>query len=196
MLRLTHLFQALSAIAAAALLVTPSVHAQTSGASGDKSTAVVKEKSPGKLTEDEHEMMQDLAHANLAEIETGKMALEKSQNAEVKKFAQKMIDDHTKSMKELQKLAQSKGATLPTETDVQHRTIATALKALSGDTFDSQYISRVGVGDHERTVELLQKTQKEAKDADLKGYAQKTLKTVQQHLAEGKKLEQKMEKKQ
>jgi predicted outer membrane protein len=36
-----------------------------------------------------------LAHGNKAEIELGQLALQKSQNDEVKQFAQQMIDDHT-----------------------------------------------------------------------------------------------------
>jgi putative membrane protein len=135
--------------------------------------------------------MEDIAHANLAEVETGKLALEKSKNEQVRQFAQRMIDDHTTALKELQTLAQSRGVTLPTETDVQHKTIATALKALSGDTFDHQYMERVGIGDHERTHDLLQKAVKNARDADLKAYAQKTLKTVDQHLSMAKKMETK-----
>lgn len=152
----------------------------TSGASGPRS---------GKMTEEDQEMMQDIAHANLAEIEVGKMALEKSQNEQIRKFAQRLIDDHTKANKELETLAKSKGASLPNETDIQHKAIATALQALSGETFDNQFIQRVGVGDHQRTHELLQKTQKTAKDKDLKAYAQKTMKVVDQHLAAAKKME-------
>ncbi|WP_192804969.1 DUF4142 domain-containing protein [Noviherbaspirillum aerium] len=152
----------------------------TSGASEPRS---------GKLTEGDQEMMQDIAHANLAEIEVGKMALEKSQNEQLRKFAQRLIDDHTKANKELETLAKSKGASLPNETDIQHKAIATALQALSGETFDNQFIQRVGVGDHQRTHELLQKTQKTAKDKDLRAYAQKTMKVVAQHLAAAKKME-------
>lgn len=93
-----------------------------------------------------------------------------------------MIDDHTKAQQDLLTIAQSKGVTLPTEPDIQHKTLATALKLLSGNTFDSQYISRVGVGDHERAEKLLDKTIKETSDQDLKAYAEKTIKGVQHHL--------------
>jgi putative membrane protein len=161
---------------------TPSTSGSTSGAS---------EASSGKLSSEDQEMMQDIAHANLAEIEVGKLALEKSKNEQVRKYAQRLIDDHTAAMKELEKLAQTKNASLPKETDIQHKAIATALQALSGETFDNQFIARVGVGDHERTHDLLQKTQKTAQDKDLKAYAQKTLKVIDQHLAEARKMEKK-----
>ncbi len=127
-------------------------------------------------------LMSDLAQINISEIDSGRLALDKSRNPEVRKFAQQMVDAHTAALDDLKTLAQTKSVTLPEETDLQHKTLTTALRLLSGDTFDSQYIKRVGVGDHERTVALLQKIQKTAKDADLKILAAKTLPTVQAHL--------------
>lgn len=134
------------------------------------------------VARDDIKMMSDLAHANFAEIETGKMALEKSQSAPVKKFAQQMIDDHTAALQELQTLAQAKGVKLPEGTDVKHKTMAAALKVMSGTGFDSQYMKRVGVNDHQQTLQLLQKVQKSAKDPELKAMATKMLPTVQHHL--------------
>ncbi|MDB5939181.1 MAG: hypothetical protein JWP77_1545 [Polaromonas sp.] len=134
------------------------------------------------VSRDDSKMMADLAQANIAEIETGKMALEKSQNDQVKKFAQHMIDDHTSALKELQTVASAKGVTLPDDTDLKHKTMATALKAMTGNSFDNQYMKRVGVGDHQATIELLQKAQKNAKDPELKAMATKMLPTVREHL--------------
>ena len=126
--------------------------------------------------------MTDLAQGNIAEIGTGKMTLEKSQNDTVKKFAQGMIDDHTAALTELQALAQAKGVKLPDSPDVKHKTMAAALKVTSGNTFDNQYMKSAGVADHQQTVELLKKTQKNTNDAELQAMATKLLPTVQSHL--------------
>jgi len=49
------------------------------------------------------------ASANdLAEVNLGRIAVKRAGNADVKKFAQKMIDDHTKTSKELLALANKK----------------------------------------------------------------------------------------
>ena len=37
--------------------------------------------------------------AGIAEVVTGKLALEKTQNAEIKTFAQQMVSDHTKAIR-------------------------------------------------------------------------------------------------
>ncbi len=191
MFTVKHFPHIIGAATVALLLAAAPSYAQTTSAGTTDTTARTSDAAAarsGTISKNDQEMMEDLAEANLAEIETGKMALDKSQSDSVKKFAQQMIDDHTTALTELQKLAQSKQVTLPEEPDLQHKGIATALKVLSGATFDKQYIARVGVGDHQRTQKLLQKIQRTAKDPDLKAHAQKTLKVVSQHLAMGKKL--------
>ena len=131
-------------------------------------------------------LIADLAHFNHAEIETGQLALKKSQNEQVKKYAQQMIDDHTKAQAELQTLADSKGVKLPDSPDVPHKALTTAMKTMEGTRFDSQYMKRAGLNDHQRTMQLLQKTQKNAKDADLQDLATKMMPTVQGHLTMAK----------
>ena len=170
-----------STLAAAAAVCALALSALPAGAQGTSGSGTASG-TGAMVSRDDSKMMADLAHANIAEIETGKMALEKSKNEEVRKFAQHMIDDHTSALKELQTLAQAKGVTLPDGTDMKHKTMAAALKVMTGNSFDSQYMKRAGVGDHQQTIELLQKAQKNAKDPELKAMAVKMLPTVQAHL--------------
>ena len=118
----------------------------------------------------------------MAEIETSKLALEKSKDQQITRFAQQMIDDHTKALNDLRAVAQNKAVQVPNAPDFAHKAMATALRATTGDFFDKEYIKHVGVGDHRRTVDLLEKIQREAKDPDLKSYAAKVLPVVQHHL--------------
>lgn len=134
------------------------------------------------LVSSDQSMLKDIAQANLAEVESGKLAVEKSQSEDVKKFAQMMVDDHSAALTEVQKLAEEKNVTLPTTPDVKHKATMVEFKALSGKTFDSRYVKQAGVGDHEATDKLLKKTQANAKDADLKALAGKMLPVVEGHL--------------
>jgi putative membrane protein len=136
-----------------------------------------------RIAEADREMMVDVAQANLAEIATGKLALDKSLDPKIDKFAQQMIDDQTKALDDLKKIAQSKGVEIPSEPDLAHKAMSIALKATTGDFFDKQYIEHAGVGDHRRTIDLLKKVPRESKDADLKSYAGKVLPVVERHLA-------------
>src|SRR5690349_2465826 len=67
----------------------------------------------GKLARADASAMKKLAGANLAEIEAGKLAASRAQNAEVKKFGQHMVDEHSKMLDDLKKLADAKGVKLP-----------------------------------------------------------------------------------
>lgn len=178
---------------AVALCLTLSLPAWSQSSSGVSagSTGGTSSQRAGQVAEEVKEMMEDLAHANLAEIDTGRMALEKAKSPQVKSFAQQMIDEHTTALKEVQQLGQKKQLTLPTETDFQHKAIGAALRLLSGDTFDKQYIRQVGIKDHRRTVDLLQKAQRST-DADLKAHADKMLPIVQRHLSQARELERQM----
>jgi putative membrane protein len=144
-----------------------------------------------KLPRAERNMLRDLAQANLAEIATGKLALAKSQDGEVRKFAQTMVDDHSTALKDVQQLAQAKAITLPSEPDAKHRAALKAMQAMDGTRFDRQYMSQAGVGDHRKTRELLQKVQARARDGDLKALAGKMLPVVEQHLAHAEQMTKK-----
>jgi putative membrane protein len=143
----------------------------------------------GTLSSADQKFLRDMAHANIAEIEAGKLAQSKSQNDEVKTFAQKMIDDHTKALQELQTVAQAKGVTLPTRPDVKHLAATKMLSALSGDQFDRRYMQRGGLADHQETHRLLQRAGSSATDPDVKQLAARTLPIVDQHLSMAQQLQ-------
>lgn len=151
----------------------------TSGASG---AAGATGSGAVKLSGADKKGIMDMAMANMAEVETGKLALSKSQNAEVKTFAQQMVDDHGKALADVQALAQSKGVALPTELDAKHKAMSAKLEKLSGDAFDKAYMKQAGLADHKATHARLKSITKSAKDPDVKAAAEKTMPTVEQHL--------------
>lgn len=137
---------------------------------------------------DDRDIMQDLAHAHHAELESARLALEKSKSERVRQFAQQMIDDHTQAQIDLQQLAQLKGVKLPQEANLAHKALTTALRLLSGETFDRQYMARLGINDNERTVAMLQSAQKIAKDTALQDLLARQLAMAETHLMVARKL--------
>jgi putative membrane protein len=135
------------------------------------------------LAKADQAMLKQLAQANIAEIEAGRIALDKSQNSEVKAFAQQMIDDHSNGLREVMSVAQSKGVVLPTEPDAKHKAMGKKLKRLSGDAFDREYAAQAGISDHKAVHAYVQKVQSDAKDADVKALASKLEPTIAKHLS-------------
>lgn len=169
--------------------------ARASGSQSDSSGSSAasgssdKKAAAGKLSDEERDVMKNLAEANLAEIQTSKLALEKSTNPKVKSFAQQMIDDHQKMHQELQKLASAKGVELPKEPGIKHKASAAMLRALSGETFDNRYMSQVGVDDHQNTHSMLEDAKSKVKDPELKALLDKGMPTIGQHLKTAKSID-------
>ncbi len=135
-----------------------------------------------KLDRSDRKVLTQLAEANIAEITAGKLALTKASNPEVKAYAQRMVDEHTKSLAEVQALAQAKGVELPKEPNVKHKAKGAMLEALSGDIFDRTYIKQSGRRDHRVTHEQLKDGMDKIKDPDIKALAMKMRPVVEQHL--------------
>ena len=151
-------------------------------ASGQSGTAGATAAGGMKMSKADNKAIMDMAMVNMAEVEMGKLAQSKSQNPEVKTFAQQMIDDHTKGLAEVQSVAQAKGITLPTELDAKHKAMSAKLAKLDGEKFDREYMKVGGTASHKEALALLNKNEKSAKDADVKGLATKMKPTVEQHL--------------
>ncbi|MFN2453408.1 MAG: DUF4142 domain-containing protein [Pyrinomonadaceae bacterium] len=124
----------------------------------------------------------EAAMGGMAEVEAGRLALQRSSSDAVKQFAQQMIDDHTKANEELMQLASSKGMTPPTTLDAKHMAMMAKMQTLSGAEFDRAYIKQSGVKDHEKNAKVHERESTRGTDADLKAYAAKTLPIVQAHL--------------
>lgn len=135
-----------------------------------------------QLASEDQAFLENAAQSGLAEIEGSRMALESEASAPVRAFAQKMIEAHTAAHKELQDLAARKGFTLPDDPSVVQRTELLALQALSGGPFDSMYAARIGESAHENAVELFEKATREAKDPDVRAFAEKMLPKLKEHL--------------
>ena len=121
------------------------------------------------------------AQDGMAEVQLGKLAAEKGASEEVKKFGQKMVDDHGKANDKLKQLATSKGVNLPTALDRGHQRDLEKMSKLSGAAFDREYMKHM-VSDHENDVGDFKAQASKAKDPDLKGFAASTLPTLEQHL--------------
>src|ERR1700704_5457665 len=84
-------------------------------AAGQETTKPHKAKRMAAKATTDATFVMKAAKGGMAEVELGKLAAEKGTSNEVKKFGQRMVDDHGKGGNELQTLAQSKNITLPAD---------------------------------------------------------------------------------
>jgi putative membrane protein len=138
--------------------------------------------------------------ANSSDIKNGEQAKTKAMNAEVKKFAQMMITDHTASNKAATDLATKLNLT-PEDNDTS-RDLAkdqddkrSDMASKTGADFDKAYIDNE-VDYHEKVLDAIDtKLIPNAQNADLKALLEKTRPVVQHHLDEAKQIQATIEKK-
>jgi putative membrane protein len=124
----------------------------------------------------------DAAHGGMAEVQLGQLALQRSKNPEVRQFAQRMIQEHTRANNELMRLATQKGVTPPTTMGPKYEAAMMRLTQLSGDSFDQAYMNEAGVNSHLESAAVYQRQTGLGQDPDLKAFAARILPTVQGHL--------------
>lgn len=125
-----------------------------------------------------------------AEIQMAELAVQKSTNKDVQKYAKRMIKDHAKAGKNLDKIAAKKNMTLSKMPTEEQKQMMTQLQQASGADFDRMYIQMAGVQAHEKMETLFQNEANNGSDKDLKAFAAKTLPVVQMHLTMAREMAQ------
>jgi len=178
---------ALVIVAALALLFTFACtknSEETSTDTANSTTSVAASDTSGtttaatQMSTDDQTFMQKAATGGLAEVSLGQQVSPVAKNADAKKFADKMVTDHSKANDELKQLASTKNVTLPTDTDQEHKDAAQ--KVLSSKNVDKAYMDEM-VKDHDKDVKEFEDASKKAKDADLKALIDKTLPVLKEH---------------
>jgi putative membrane protein len=150
-------------------------------ASGSHSGMSGSGSSSSHLSAGDTKFVRDAGESGMAEVQLGQLGVQKATNADVKTFAQKMIDDHTQANTQLQQLASQKGVTLPTDLSMMHKHASTQLSKLSGAEFDRAFMDQM-VMDHQKVVAEFDRVSKGGRDNDVKSFASTTLPTLQDHL--------------
>ena len=119
------------------------------------------------------------AIGGMAESELSKVA-QKSENADIKRFADRMVQDHTAANEQLTATGTGLGVEMPKAVDSEHGRVSDQIQTLHGKAFNDQYM-RDMVADHNKAVQLFQQEHRSGHDPELKQFAQKTLPTLEEH---------------
>lgn len=106
------------------------------------------------LSRADRDFIQDVAIANMAEIELGRLASERATIPDVKKYGQMMVDDHTAAGEKLKSVTSKHSITLPTALDDKHRDMREKLAQKQGADFDRDYVDTM-VDQHDDLLDKL-----------------------------------------
>ena len=101
----------------------------------------------GQTSTEDRVFVSDALKGGMVEVQLGQLALQKSNNADVKQFAQRMVDDHTKLGEQMKPIAQQIGVKVPDGPSKKDKALIAKLEALNGDDFDKAYVKDM-VKDH------------------------------------------------
>lgn len=160
-----------SSIALLVLPLTLAAHAQTktsnmptqAGESGDAS------------------FVQKAGEGGMAEVELSKIAEKNAKSADVKKFAEKMVHDHTANNKELATIAAKENIQVPKSLDSDHTALKEKLEGMKGADFDRAYVDAMR-SDHQKMIDLLKSSQSTVSTEELRTFIKKTEPVVEHHL--------------
>lgn len=174
----------------ALLTFTGMVLAQDSATSSNNQSQASSKLSQGagsgsKLSAKDKLFMKKAAEGGLEEVELGQMVQQKAESQDVKDFAKRMVDDHSKANDELKSLAQKKGYTLPTTMSPNGKALKAKLEKLSGEKLDRAYMTNM-VADHTKDVAEFRSESKTGNDPEIKSWAGQTLTTLESHLQQAK----------
>jgi len=103
----------------------------------------------------DRDFVRDVATMNMAELELSRTALQRAADANVKKFAQMMVDDHTSAGDKLKAIAAQHNIEIPAQLDEKHRDKGQKLSEKQGLEFDKEYADEM-VNGHQDFVDKLE----------------------------------------
>ncbi|MCD2322769.1 DUF4142 domain-containing protein [Sphingomonas sp. IC-56] len=154
-----------AAIAAPAIGNTPAAEAQAS-------------RTPTKAAQ----FVPMAASSDMYEIESSRLALERSQSPAIKQFAQMMIDHHTTTTQQVAQAAQASGMTPPPPALLPpHRALLDKLQGAQGRDFDRMYLDQQRTA-HRMALALHQTYSRRGDKEPLRQVATTAVPIIQQHI--------------
>lgn len=139
----------------------------------------------------------DAAFLKQAEVDSikersiARNALEKSQNGDVRDYADMLVDDHSKALENAVDLLEKKGMPQPDGLPEAKQEALGKLDGATGPGFDREFVNMM-VMDHEKAISAFRTHQGVAQDADVKEYIDDTLPTLEKHLEKARELQGKL----
>jgi putative membrane protein len=156
---------------------------ETATDTGDRTKAILNDADKNFLKKAEEV---DIRQRNL-----GRVMLEKSQNKDVKDYAQMLVDDHSKNLRDVVDLMNQKGMAQPKDLpEVKHEAVD-KLNAMSGPELDREFVKMM-LDDHQKDVSEFRNEANTAQDKDVKDYATRTVSMLEKHLQKAEELQSKI----
>jgi putative membrane protein len=139
----------------------------------------------------EQDFMMKAAQMHLAEIDMARIAMQKSQNPDVRDFANMIQSDHTEALEDLTDMMRDKGMSRANVLGPDAKTDIEKMTALSGPEMDREFVNTM-VADHQKALEMFRDHANIAQSPDVRKYAEDLIPKLEMHLEKAQKLQSKL----
>lgn len=147
----------------------------------DTSTVAAQPRQTTRSATNDSSFVETVSASNAAEIRLAELATSKAQELAVKRFAQRMITDHSRMQRDWSAVASRTGMPMIGTIGFQHQQQLARLERLSGREFDRAYMATM-VQNHQETVNSFEHIGRSAQSSDLRELATRSLPELQEHL--------------
>jgi putative membrane protein len=133
-----------------------------------------------KVSSSDKKFIEDSTQGSLAEVNFAKLALQKSQDKNVREFATKMIKDHEMLIENMKPVARQLGVKLPSGPPLTDHAKYMELKMKSGTDFDRAYVEAM-VKDHHDDLQAFMDEENSTTNPELKATVAKGLSVIKEH---------------
>jgi putative membrane protein len=159
--------------------------AQMHGAGGQATQQMGPNQEPKNETASgpgaDQKFLERAMESDVAEIQMGRLALEKSTDEQVRHFATQMTDDHGKMLDEWKQAVATLNIPVPEEPSKNAMKTMDKMKGLSGDAFDQAYIKEM-VKAHKEDDKAFKEEARSTTNTQLKQMATEDAGIVEGHL--------------
>lgn len=117
---------------------------------------------------------------DLAEINIGRLAQQRSSRQDIRQFANQLVQDHSQHLTMLNQVANRNNLRGAERMDQDHQQLFQKLASMQGQEFDREFIHKMVEG-HKKAIGLYEHASQNCKNAELKNLATQTLATLRQH---------------
>jgi putative membrane protein len=136
---------------------------------------------------EDSKFLQNAIQSNIAEVKMSELALQRSNDDEVRDFAHRLQTDHSVSMQQTTALAKDLGTNIPSTPTAEAQEHYASLAKLSGQEFDGAFVNHM-VAAHRESIAKFDQEARANPNQAIADFAAKTLPTLKQHLATGEAL--------
>jgi len=161
------------------------------GCNRERGAQAAREDRASSISPAEEEFMTKAAHANLSEIEMARMALQKSDDIDVREYAKMVQSDHINALTGLTDLMKDQDVPQPKSPPPDAAQDIARASVLTGPEFDREFINMM-VADHQKAVEMFREESAATRNPDMKKYVEVVLPKLEMHLEKAQRLQSKL----